>query len=204
MRRARHRAAAITVLLCWALWPCGPAIAADVREVSVGHDNGVYHVRLEARLKARPLAVFAVITDYEHIHRLHRRIRESRVVRRVDARTAEVFTLLKGCVAAVFCRTIRRVERVTESPPSELRAEVLPEASDLKSGTVRWQLSPDGDATLLSYESDMEPDFWVPALMGDALMARSLRNTTTDMIARVEILAKKLEVGGGEPWQSDR
>lgn len=178
----------------------GAVEAAEVRDVTLGHDDGIYHLRLDARLDAPPVAVFAVITDYDRIHRLHRRVRESRVIRRIDARTAEVFTLLKGCVAAIFCKTLRRVERVTEHPPNELTAIVLPQGSDLKSGRVRWQLSADGDGTLLRYESEMEPAFWVPALMGDALVARSLRNTTTDMIARVEVLARKTMVGGGEPW----
>ena len=191
------------MLLC-SLLVTGPLWAAEVSNVSLGHDEGVYHLRLEARLDAPPVAVFAVITDYDRIHRLHRRVRESRVIRRIDARTTEVFTELKGCVAAIFCKTLRRIERVTEYPPYELSAVVLPDGSDLKSGRVRWRLRADGDGTLLHYESEMEPDFWVPAMMGDALVARSLRNTTTDMIARVEVLARKLVVGGGEPWVTER
>lgn len=145
--------------------------------------------------------MFSVITDYTHIQDLHRRVRESRVLKRIDARTAEVYTLLKGCVAAIFCKSIRRVERITEIPPTELTAEIVPGSGDLKSGTVRWQLAPEGSGTRLRYESQMEPDFWVPPLLGDALMSRSLRNTTEDMIDRVEALAQARRAGGGESWK---
>ncbi len=165
------------------------------------HTDDLYSLSLEARLDAPPLAVFAVITDYPHIQDLHRRVRESRVLRRIDARTAEVYTLVKGCVAVIFCKSVRRVELVTENAPYELTAEVISGESDLKSGLVHWQLSPEGEGTRLLYDSEMEPDFWVPPLLGDALMSRSIRNTTEEMIDRVEELALAQPVGGGEPWK---
>jgi hypothetical protein len=190
---------AVAVLL-----PGHPAEGAEVIRAEVRHEEDLYSLYLEARLSAPPLAVFAVITDYPHIQDLHRRVRESRVLRRLDARTTEVFTLLKGCVAAVFCKSIRRVELVIENPPYELSAQVLPGQSDLKSGRVHWQLTAEGEGTRLIYESEMEPDFWVPPLLGDALMSRSIRNTTQQMIERVEQLALGRPVGGGEQWSPPR
>jgi hypothetical protein len=180
-----------------------PAGAAEVVRAEVHHVDHLYTLSLEARLTAPPLAVFAVITDYPQLRDLHRRVKESRVLRRIDARTTEVFTLLRGCVAAIFCKSIRRVERVTESPPYVLVAEVIPGQSDLKSGVVRWQLVPDGQGTRLFYDSELEPDFWVPPLLGDALMSRSIRKTTEDMIERVDALALRQLVGGGEGWQKE-
>ncbi len=190
---------AVAVLL-----PDRPTEGAEVIRAEVHHEEDLYTLYLEARLSAPPMAVFAVITDYPHIQDLHRRVRESRVLRRLDARTTEVFTLLRGCVAAVFCKSIRRVELVTEDPPYELRAEVLPGQSDLKSGRVHWQLTAEGDGTRLIYQSEMEPDFWVPPLLGDALMCRSIRNTTQQMIEKVEQLARGRPEGRGERWSLPR
>lgn len=178
-----------------------PGKAAEVDRLEVHRRDGTYTLSLDAYLDAPPLAVFAVITDYTHIQDLHRRVRESRVQRRIDARTTEVFTLVKGCVAAIFCKSIRRVERVVEDPPYELRSEILPAESDLKSGAVRWRLTPEGDGTRLRYDSEMEPDFWVPPLLGEGLVGRSFRRTTQQMIERVEGLARGQEIGGGEPWR---
>ncbi len=117
------------------------------------------------------------------------------MTRRLDPKTVEVYTLLRGCVAAVFCKTLRRVERVTESPPGELLAEVIPAESDFRFGRVLWRLRPDGEGTILRYESHMEPDFWVPGLLGDDLLARSLQRTARDMIGKVEALARERAAG---------
>lgn len=169
--------------------------AAEIGTVEVSHGDGRYRLYLDARLDAPRGAVFSVITDYGNIHRLHRRIRESGVKRRLDPGTVEVFTLLRGCVAALFCKTLRRVERITESPPGELLAEVIPAESDFRSGRVLWRLRPDGEGTILRYESHMEPDFWVPGLLGNDLLARSLKRTARDMIERVEALARERAAG---------
>ena len=185
----------LTVGLLTGLGLGWPVQAADVSKIEVGHGHGRYRLSMEAYLSAPPGAVFSVITDYENIHRLHRRIRESRVTRRLDARTVEVYTRMHGCVAALFCKTLRRVERVTESPPEEITAIVLPQQSDFRSGRVLWRLRPEGEGTILRYENHMEPDFWVPGLLGDDLLARSLLRTARDMIERVEALARERVAG---------
>ncbi len=177
-----------------------PVAAAEVLRLEMGEVGPRVWLEMDVRLDASPASVYAVITDYQNIRDLHRRIRESRVIRRIDARTVEVYTLLKGCVAALFCRTIRRVEEVTERPPLVLEARVLPEKSDFAFGVVRWQLEADGDGAVLHYETEIEPDFWVPHLFGDAVLAASLRRTTAQMIERVEELAQRQPAGGGEPW----
>ena len=181
-----------------------PAWGADVRILDLHHDDNRYYISLEARIQAPPAAVFSVITDYDRIRDLHRRVKESRVISRIDARTTEVFTRLRGCIAALFCRTIRRVERVTESPPDGLDARVVPEKSDFSFGEVRWRLTDTDEGTLLRYESEMVPDFWIPAILGDALVARSIERTTMQMIRSVEKLAQQSSVGGGEPWKTNR
>lgn len=202
MRASTHRSPialrAAVALLAVAL--AGSAVhAAEVRMLEMGEREKRVWLEMVVALEAPPPAVFAVITDYENLHRLHRRIRESRVLRRVDARTSDIYTLLRGCVAALFCRSIRRVERVTEHPPGELVAEVLPDESDLSYGAVRWRLEGDGEGSLLHYTTEIEPEFWVPHFFGDRLLASSLRRTTAQMIERVEDLARERHAGGGEP-----
>jgi len=181
------------------LWASASA-GADIRHIDVHHEDERYFLSLEAFIDAPPLAVFAVITDYENIDRLHRRVRESRVLRRIDGRTVEVYTLMKGCVAAIFCKSLERVERVEETPPGELVATVIPEQSDFASGSVRWRLEAEGTGTRLRYDSEMDPDFWVPAILGDGLLQMSIKRTTKDMIRQVEVQARSLAIGGGEPW----
>jgi hypothetical protein len=171
------------------------AFGAEVEVVQLSYEDDRYFLTLEARIDASPAAVFTVITDYPSMSELHRRVKESRVVRRIDEHTSEVFTLLRGCIAFVFCKTVRRVERVVEIPPDELLATIIPEHSDFSYGRVRWKLTPYGDGTLLRYQSETEPKFWVPGLLGNALVARSLGRTVEQMIQRVEDRARLEEDG---------
>jgi len=184
----------LTVVMCLLL-TLEHAFGADVEVVQLSYKGERYFMTLEARIDASPEAVLGVITDYPAMPALHRRVKESRVVSQIDEHTSEVFTLLKGCIAFVFCKTVRRVERVVEIPPDELLATVIPERSDFAYGRVRWTLTPHGDGTLLRYQSETEPKFWVPGLLGDALVARSLGRTAEQMIQRVEDQARLEESG---------
>ncbi len=83
----------------------------------------------------------------------------------------------------------------SRSPPDELLATIIPEHSDFSYGRVRWKLTPYGDGTLLRYQSETEPKFWVPGLFGNALVARSLGRTVEQMIQRVEDRARLEEDG---------
>lgn len=191
----------------WLLWlgaaAAWPAAAAEITGVAVSHGEGAYHLSLEAEIHAPPLAVFAVITDYDRLTRLHESIRRSEVLRRIDACTTEVYTEVRACVA-VFCRTVRRVERIEEDPPHELRATIVPDSSNVSSGEVVWRLEPDATGTHLSYASTLNPDFWIPPLVGPGMMKLSLETTTREMIQNVEDLARQAKVGGGEPWREQR
>ncbi len=193
--RARFRATAATLALC--LIAPGRGAPAELRALDMSEDGPRVRLTLTAVLDAPPASVFAVITDYEHLAQLHRHILESRVVDRIDARTVDVYTRVRGCVAAVFCRRFARVERLHERPPEELRSEVLPAQSDFAYGTVIWRLRPAGAGTLVEYETEVEPEFWVPKLLGRPLLASFLRRTTTEMIERVEALALERPAGAG-------
>jgi len=175
--------------------PLEEARPADVKVVELSYEENRYVLKLEAHIAATPAAVFAVITDYPSIPRLHRRVRESRVIRRTDERTSEVFTLIRGCIAFVFCKSVRRVERIEENPPNELIATIIPGQSDFLFGRVRWLLTAKEGGTLLTYENETEPKFRAPGMLGEALMARSLGRTARQMIERVEDQARLSDEG---------
>ena len=171
--------------------------AAELRSLEMGEDGARHWLRMEVVLAAPPAAVYSVITDYDKLTRLHRNIVGSEVVGRIDARTVEVYTLIRACIVGVFCRRVKRVERITENPPDSLEAEALPERSDLAYGRVHWRLEPEARGSVLYYESEIEPDFWVPRLFGKALLAKMIERTTVEMIEQVEALALAETTGSG-------
>jgi uncharacterized protein YndB with AHSA1/START domain len=173
--------------------------AAEITRIEVSHVDHRYTLTLEARIDAPSAAVFHVITDYDRIQQYHRSVQESRVLRRLDDHTAEVYTRVRGCVALLFCRSISRVERIVETPPGRLVATVVPDKSDLSEGAVQWDLEPTERGTLLRYESYMDPDFWVPSVLGDRLLQATIKKTTLEMIQRIEAEAQAVALGVAEP-----
>ena len=176
---------AATALLLWA----AQAAAVDVETVEFVSIDDTYVLTLSARLDAPILAVFAVLTDYERLDELHASIRQSKVLARPDPGTAEVFTVLRGCVA-FFCRNLTRIERVRASPPAFVEAVILPETGDFDSGQVRWDMRvlPDG-RTHVDYVAEIRPRFWVPPVIGTRLLSRAMRRTTGELLREVEALA---------------
>jgi uncharacterized protein YndB with AHSA1/START domain len=198
---ARQRcpvAQAVLILLLVA----GPAASAEVRSFEMGDEGPRVWLKMTVALDAPPAAVYAVITDYDRLQDLHQHVVESRLVRRLDAHVADVYTKVRGCVAAIFCRSVARVERLTERPPEELRAEVLPEKSDFAYGVVSWRLLPEAGGTRVEYETEVEPEFWVPKLFGHQLLLSFMKRTTTEMIARIENQARRLTVAEDDPGEA--
>jgi hypothetical protein len=58
---------------------------------------------------------------------------------------------------------------------NEVRADVVPEGSDFRHGFLRWSIHViDSEASHVEFEAVMEPDFFVPPLIGGFLVRNAL------------------------------
>ena len=166
------------------------AQAADFYSLSVSRDGEVYSMSADAHLAAPPAAVYAVLTDYEHLTRISSAVQKSHVVERLDAGAALVYTDSRVC-ALFFCKHITELQRYTKPGPEDIVAEVVPEQSNLKSGRAAWHLEAEGEGTRLHWEMQAVPDFWVPPFIGPSLVQRGLRSEGRRGVAGVEKLARE-------------
>jgi hypothetical protein len=97
------------ILALAAMMPAGHAF--ELTSIEATRDGPAYVLRIEADFQATPDRVLAVLSNYDEIHRLHRRMVESRSLGEVGPATTEVVTRFEGCVL-VFCRTVHRVEHI--------------------------------------------------------------------------------------------
>src|SRR5579872_2145664 len=94
------------------LWPAlsllvmAPAGAAQFYSLQVSHEGDRYLMSVDAHLAAPLAEVYAVITDYDHLTRIHAAILESRLVKHLDAHTDLVYSVHRGCVA-FFCHSVK-------------------------------------------------------------------------------------------------
>jgi hypothetical protein len=171
-------------------------VPSDLQEsvqttVEVIEQEGVYHIKAVAIVRAPAAQVRHVLTDYVHIYRLNPSIIESEVIKRHDDGSVSVKTRVIGC-AAYFCEELDRVEIVIELPSGDLQAEIIPELSDFKSGKTLWQIKSLGEKSEISYFSDMEPDIFVPPVVGKFLLKKSIRKEMQISFANLEKISSIL------------
>jgi hypothetical protein len=178
----------IAITACALLWS-GAAHALDVERADAQYKDREYVVELDLVLKAPAARVEAVLRDYANYPSLDASILESKVLNRPDKATAMLYTKLRAC-SGVFCRTVKRVERVQESA-LELLAIVVPEQSDVVSGRTHTVLQTVDGGTRVHYRTSVVPKFWVPTLIGRPLMLRTLREASLELFRHVEVRAKR-------------
>lgn len=179
------------LIMLLALLAAAPAAAAaEFRALEVSRDHDVYRVDAEVYLAAPPDAVFAVLTDYEHLTRVSPSVVVSRPVQQLDANTVLVYTDTRVC-AFLICRHLKQLEKLSATPPADLTAEVVPrEEGNVKSGSALLHLAPEGAGTLMHWQLTLEPGFWIPPLIGPPLVERSLKAEGRRTAEGVEKLAR--------------
>lgn len=168
----------------------GKVQAAQFYAFTVTHTDERYRVSADVFLAAPLPQVYAVLTDYDHLTRIGGAIRESRILKQIDAHTYLVYVESRGCVL-FFCQTIRQTQQVTELTPQDVLAEAIPEKSDVKMSSTSWHLEPQDSGTRMRWEVSMQPDFWIPPLIGPPMVEHALRSEGWDMAEGLEKLARE-------------
>jgi hypothetical protein len=162
-----------------------PAVLAlEVLRAEAAYDHKVFRIHFEALLAAPVAGVAAVLGDYAGYDQLDSRIRRVELLGFQPDGAVLMRTQIHVC-AGIFCRTVERVERV-KSAPDGLVAAVIPERSDIRRGVAQTSWRQEGAGTIVRYEADFEPDFWVPGFIAQGPGVEELRESTVRMFKNVE------------------
>ncbi len=161
--------------------------AAEIRQLDVERADGRVTVNSEILIAAPQAAVFAALSDYEKFSELSERYLESGFVEPAGDGAPRIHTVVEGCVL-FFCQTIERYARLELTPDTQIEAVVDVELSDLRFGHETWELSSEGDSTRV-YRHELEPDFWVPPVIGVWAIKRILVGDALKAAMRIEQLA---------------
>jgi hypothetical protein len=168
--------------------PAAALSAAEFRSLELVRDGDDYRVLADVFIDAPGEGVFEVLTDYEGFPRLSSVFLEGRVIEPIEDGRGVVYLHMKGCVL-FFCREVEIVEFLEVEPPSRIVAIVDPERSDLHYGQASWSLAPAEGGTLVTYELDMRPQFWIPPVIGPLIIKAALRYRGLRAARRLEALA---------------
>lgn len=167
-----------------------PAAAAQFYSLKVSHEGDVYRLSADAHLAAPPEQVYWVLTDYAHLTRVSSSVVKSAVVRQLDASTALVYTDTRVC-NFLFCRHARELQRIVQDYPLDLNSQVVPQPdNNIRAGSATLHVEAEGDGARLRWELDVQPDFWVPPLIGPPLVLGSLRAESMRIVEGIERLAR--------------
>ncbi len=172
MLRDRSRASRTAVLLL-TLFGVSPATALDIDDVHVTNQGRAYQVQMTFGVAASVNQVMGLLTDYGFPDRLNPEVTMKEVISRQRGIT-RVRTEIRSCVF-FFCKDVVLTQDVTVVA-NTIQADIVPDDSDFRSGYFRWSISSSANGgSNIGFEAVMEPDFFIPPLIGGFFVRKWLR-----------------------------
>ncbi len=162
---------------------------AELRSVEVWMEDGRYHLTSETLIEASQDDLYALLIDYEQFKKFTSAIVSSKNVEPGEDGRPRFYTRMEGCVL-LYCHTFVRRGYLVLTPKYDIVAVSEPELSDFEFSRERWRLSSEGDGTVMIYEFEMEPRFWVPPFIGPHFIMRALKSGSIRAVNRIEALAR--------------
>ena len=184
------RTQAALLLLVGAVLTAG---AAEMRSVEVDRIDGRYIMRSEVHFAASVEAVYSVFANYDLSEQFSGAIVESRNIEPEEGGAPGFYVRNRGCVL-FFCKSFERYGYVEREPFKVIRAKVDPERSDFHLSNESWRFESEGDGTVVTYDLEFEPKFWVPPVIGPYMIKRKLEDDGGDAVDRIESIARELKL----------
>ncbi len=171
------------------------SLPATLRTVDVSRNRDRYRVVADTHLDASPAAIYKVLLDFDEdrYQRISEIYKESSYLPPDPDGTPLVYTRVEGCLLG-FCRSMRRVERLEVVTPEFIRSRAVPERSDFRYSMAEWTFAAEGNGTRVTYEMEMEPNFWLPPFVGPWFLKRTLLRGAPAAIEQIEELAQQEEL----------
>lgn len=162
--------------------------AAEDFQIEVQQRDARYAVTVEMWIEASATTLHDLLTDYEHLDQLNDSILKSEVRETFSATRHHVYTFAEVCVA-IFCRELEQVQEVEQRPGGDIVMMILPNQGDFAQGYAYWHFEPARPGTRITFESELEPAFWVPPVIGPFLIKHALWREIQETVGRLEALA---------------
>ncbi len=185
---AKIRATATVVIL---LAHSFVAQAAELREIEVERDENHYKMTSVSWLDVSPKELYAVLENHDLFTHFTSAVVESRMMEPDAEGRPQFYSRFEGCVL-LWCKSFIRNGHLELTPYTDLIAVVDPERSDFKRSVETWSLTEESGGTIMEYTFDMEPDFWVPPVIGPFYINRALKRGGEKAVDRIEALVWKL------------
>lgn len=169
-RRASH---CLYALLIAAPWPLQAATTLEV-----GRASGVFHVHVATAVAVDVATAWQVLTDYDHLAEFVPDMHSSRLVS--GPGRPRLLRQEGDAGVLVFRRRIEVVLELDEQAPSRLAFRAV--GGNMRRMQGEWRVHAADAGVDLEYEAQIEPAFWVPPLIGTALMRGNVRRQVDGVV----------------------
>ena len=168
-----------------------PALAgaAELKSVTVDRIDGHYVMQSEVWFDAEIEQLYGVLMDYDLSTRFSSVIVEARNIEPDEQGRPRFYSRYEACVL-FFCMTFERYGHVEAELNLVIIATADPETSDFHMSKEIWHFRSEDGGTLLSYDVDMKPKFWIPPLIGPYYIKKKLKSSSGNAIDRIEAIAQ--------------
>jgi hypothetical protein len=163
--------------------------AGQLLEARVKRYDGHYLLHLVMRIHARYPVVYKTLLDFKDLPKVNNTIKSARELSH-KGQVYRVHMVIRGCVW-IFCRTIQEEDVLTLLKHGYLMSITDPKHSDFYYGHVLWHIEDQGKTTLVTYNADFAPAFWIPPLFGPAIFKHRLLEEGRKTINGIERLSRK-------------
>ncbi len=165
-----------------------PAVAQDpeTTTVAVERKGDVFEVEAASRVPAGGDVAWAVLTDYEgyvnFVPGMTQSLRLGERPLRIEQR---------GEFGVLFFRKrVYATLEVEENAPAEIRFRAL--EGNMRILDTRVRLRADGDYVVVVYQSVIEPDFWVPPVIGTTIVRAAIQRKLDAVATEIERRARDM------------
>jgi len=165
------------------------ANAAEMLSVEVNYEAKTYTMNSEVWFDATVEQVYEIFRSWDHSTKFSSAIVESRDLPPDELGRPQFYVLNRACVL-FFCKSFERQGYVEAEPNVVIFAFVDPANSDFHFSNESWRFFARDGGTVVVYNFEMQPKFWVPPGIGPYLIQRKLKNDGGGAIDRIEVLAQ--------------
>lgn len=177
------------LLLLLGLQFVASASAGELESLSVEHTGNLYKMEVVMLVDVRQEAAIAILSDHQGLARV------SDMLVKSDASvstTGEVIRMLNfdACLL-FFCLQFQINDTVLHSGPNRIYTKFIPEHSDFNYGITEWTVQElDNEQTRIHFYTEMQPGFWIPPVIGPALIKAKLAKEAKASVANIERIAR--------------
>ena len=186
------RAALGIVVSLLALLSSQAANAADLREIEVERADGIYMLQSVVWFDADIETVYRVFLDWDLSEQFSSVVVEARNLGSDATGDRGFYTRNRACVL-FYCKSVERFGRVEYEPAVFIKAITDPERSDFHLSNETWEFTEEDDGTLIRYQLEMRPKFWIPPLIGPYVIKKKMRDDGVNALDRIEAIAQDRE-----------